>query len=79
MKFTPTKAELERGHSQNLSSSPSNLMDPTLYVSGSRWSDIHLKALRVISWDDMPISKLIPNKFLPHPNSNGKAPLEEKR
>ena len=73
MKFSPTKAELQSSHS-DLPSSPSDLMNPNLYVSGSKWGAIHLKALRVVSWDDMEISKLIPNKYLPHHNSTkGKA------
>lgn len=71
MKFTPRKAALEE-RKKELPLYPLDLRDPNLYVSGSKWDEKHLKALRVLSWDDLDLTQLIPDRCIPHPNSAGK-------
>lgn len=70
MKFEPTPEELIEAviHSDN---APSNLNDAKLRVSGSKWNDEHLKALRVIYLDDVDISRLFPTEYLPSESHEG--------
>lgn len=64
MKFEPTPEELIEAviHSDN---APSNLNNAKLRVSGSKWKDDHLEALRVVYLDDVDISRLFPAEYLP--------------
>lgn len=66
MKFTPNSAQRQNAQGVELGDHPSDLTDPNLYVSGSHWDEKHLRALRVISFDNSPPSVLIPKKWVPH-------------
>lgn len=75
MRYKPTKTELARSHSF-LTNQPSDLRDTSLYVSGSKWSQKHLEALRVVSVDAIGLNKLIPSRYIPHANKKGMSNLE---
>ena len=64
MKFQPTAQEQSVGiaHYDN---GPSDLNSPALAVSGSEWEYAHLKALRVVLLDGIPLSRLFPSEYLP--------------
>lgn len=53
-------------------SDASDLSEPRLYVSGSKWDEKHLQALRVLVFDDLSTSRLFPERWLPRDNFKGK-------
>ncbi|KAK2789956.1 hypothetical protein FQN52_005764 [Onygenales sp. PD_12] len=63
MKYTPTSHELFTAKSEAVDNRPSNLMARELHVSGSHWDVKHLRALRVLAFDDMAPEKLVPLSF----------------
>lgn len=67
MKFQPTPEEQTVAITQ-IDNGSYNLDSAALAVSGSGWSDIHLKALRVVLLDGLPISRLFPSEYLPPEN-----------
>ena len=73
MRFSPTREELNRAQSYH-QAGPSNLNDPELLLSGSKWSTCHLQALKVVAVDEVPPSRIIPQKYLTKAKgSQGKA------
>jgi hypothetical protein len=73
MKFQPTSEEQTVGNAHT-DEGPYDLNSAALAVSGSEWMDIHLKALRVVLLDGLPLSRLFPSEYLPsdsHPGEFG--------
>ncbi|KAK2810539.1 hypothetical protein FQN50_002796 [Emmonsiellopsis sp. PD_5] len=70
MKFTPTTHELLAAKSEAADNRPSNLTAPGLHVSGSHWDVEHLRALRVLAFDNMAPEKLVPLPYMPQSTSN---------
>ncbi|KAJ9191049.1 hypothetical protein DTO164E3_8871 [Paecilomyces variotii] len=69
MHFVPTISEIAESRSNgslsDLPSAPSDLTAKDLYVSGSRWGQIHLKALRVQLIEPVSPERVFPGEFLP--------------
>lgn len=59
---TPSEAAISVSH---LDSAPSNLDYEHLFVSGSGWDKRHLRALRVVLYEPLPIDRLIPSDCIP--------------
>lgn len=73
MKFSPTEPELVKATEISvLSDDASNLREPNLYIWGSKWDEKHLQALRVLIFNDLSVSRLLPQRWLPHHNLKGK-------
>lgn len=70
MKFSPSP-EQEKHAITHDEGTPYDLNDAALAVSGSKWSVIHLKALRVYLYDGLPLSYLFPSEYLPSENHIG--------
>lgn len=62
MKFQPTAQELTVGIVHN--EGPYNLDSAELAVPGSAWGVNHLKALRVILLDGLPLSRILPAEYI---------------
>lgn len=60
-----------KGPGRGISFQAISPLDKDLCTSRSLWNDFHLKAFRVFI-DGLPLSRLISNKYLPHPNSKSK-------
>ena len=52
MNFNPTPEELSRAQRYH-QAGPSNLDDPLLLKSGSKWGEHHLRALKVVAVDEV--------------------------
>lgn len=68
MKVVPTKAEWKGATKGHLATTTSYLTRSELYVSDSHWDEKHLKALRVVTFDNLSPWQLVPDRWLPHPN-----------
>lgn len=71
MKFRPTQVEQAAAISEDLESNASDLRESFLYVPASQWDAQHLRALRVLAFDNMSAMRLVPERWMPHPNSKG--------
>lgn len=65
MRFRPSKDERDYGHQFGDTAVPSDLMDSSLYISGSNWSKKHLDALKITSIDNLKPSRILPLRFIP--------------
>jgi hypothetical protein len=75
MAFTPTPSEIATSVS-HLDSTPSDLNDKDLSVSGSDWDEKHLRALRVVLLEPLPLHRLIPPEYMPVDDNQSKPPLQ---
>ncbi|RAL00010.1 pepsin-like aspartic protease [Aspergillus ibericus CBS 121593] len=64
MKFYPTPEE-QNGGVTHIDDQPCDLNSTKLAVSGSDWGEMHLKALRVVLLDGLPMPRLFPSEFIP--------------
>lgn len=74
MKFQPTPEEQNVGKT-HVDNGSCDLNSNTLAVSGSEWNEAHLKALRVILLDGLPISRLFHSEHLPSENHTGQCDM----
>jgi hypothetical protein len=73
MNFNPTPEELSRAQRYH-QAGPSNLDDPLLLKSGSKWGEHHLRALKVVAVDEVSPIRIIPEECLTKAkNSQGEA------
>ncbi|PGH34133.1 hypothetical protein GX50_03001 [[Emmonsia] crescens] len=77
MKFRPTQVEQAAAISEDLESNASDLRESFLYVPASQWDAQHLRALRVLAFDNMSAMRLVPERWMPHPNSKGYRELKQ--
>jgi hypothetical protein len=69
MYFTPTPSEIARSV-YHLDNTPSDLNDEDLSVSGSEWGEKHLRALKGILFEGLPLDRLIPSEYIAMNNDN---------
>jgi hypothetical protein len=70
MKFQPTPEEESVGIT-HIDNGSYDLNSTALAVPGSEWNDVHLKALRVVLLDGLPVSRLFPSEYLPSESHPG--------
>lgn len=68
MIYTLTKEEEDELLEQKrlLPTTPTNMSNSMLHVSGSSWGKDHLKALRVLHLDDLPLERFFDAQYLPN-------------
>lgn len=74
MQYNLTQDELQAVQAKldDLPASPMSLDDPVMTLPTSSWGDYHLKALRVVSIDDLPLSRFFDADFIPKDDHPGK-------
>jgi hypothetical protein len=70
MNFQPTPEEESVGIT-HIDNGSYDLNSTTLAVPSSKWNDVHLKALRVVLLDGLPVSRLFPSEYLPSESHPG--------
>ena len=74
MRYTLTEEEENALPEQKslLPTGPSNMKNGLLHVSGSSWGKDHLKALRVLHLDDLPLERFFDANYLPDDSDPGR-------
>lgn len=71
MRFVPNVSESRSCSTPYLPKFPSDLNDENLLVSGSQWTESHLRALRVVLLEPLSIDRIIPSTYVPTPGKHG--------
>lgn len=72
MRFVPNVPESRSSSTPYLPKFPSDLNDENLLVSGSKWTESHLRALRVVLLEPLSIDRIIPSTYVPTPGEHDK-------